>query len=137
MAPLFESGMSTNSIISANTGGGATPSFERPARCSLPHVDWRLVYLVPAPRPAAVIVLSGARRVFSTPYLSFGLLETENQNESIFYLSTADHLLAVVSSKLKCQLTSHYWYRRQDLNLHAIGHLILSQARLPFRHTGI
>ena len=80
MAPLFESGMSTNSIISANTGGGATPSFERPARCSLPHVDWRLVYLVPAPRPAAVIVLSGAQRVFSTPYLSFGLLETENQS---------------------------------------------------------
>jgi len=57
----------------------------------------RLVYLVPAPRPAAVIVLSGAQRVFSIPYLSFGLLETENQNGRIFYHPTADRLLAAVS----------------------------------------
>lgn len=35
--------------------------------------------MVPAPRPVAVNALSGAQRVF-IPYLSFGLLETENQS---------------------------------------------------------
>lgn len=75
---------------------GSHPLIERPVRCSLPLVDLRLVYMVPAPRPVAVNALSGAQRVF-IPYLSFGLLETENQSESMIYLSTADHLLAVVS----------------------------------------
>lgn len=56
---------------------GSHPLIERPVRCSLPLVDLRLVYMVPAPRPVAVNALSGAQRVF-IPYLSFGLLETEN-----------------------------------------------------------
>ena len=35
------------------------------------------------------------------------------------------------------RIRSHIWYRRQDLNLHAFQHYVLSVAWLPLHHSGI
>lgn len=65
-----------------------------------------------------------------SPSLLFYYIIIPNKNKRIVVMYTKkEHF-----NCLKCSLE---WCRRWDLNPHGVTRLILSQVRLPFRHSGI